>query len=40
MKPEGAYVLNLGRQWEERQVAKVLCALEVHEPGENWISKY
>jgi len=38
MKPEGAYVLNIGRQWEERQVAKILCALEVHEPGANWIS--
>ena len=40
MKPEGSYVLSIGRTWEEKQVIKTLCGLEVHEPGENWISKY
>jgi hypothetical protein len=37
MKPEGSYVLDL-RVNEERQVAKTLIALAVHEPGDNWIS--
>ena len=38
LKPEGAYVLDIGRSWEERQIVKMLCGLEVHEPGENWMS--
>jgi hypothetical protein len=38
MKPEGSHVLSIGRFWEEKQIAKILCGLEVHEPGENWIS--
>ena len=39
MKPEGSLVLSIGRTWEEKQVCKILCGLEVNEPGENWISK-
>ena len=39
MKPEGSYVLSIGRTWEEKQVCKILCGLEVNEPGENWISE-
>jgi hypothetical protein len=39
MKPEGSYALDIGRTWEERQVLKMMCGLEVHEPGENWPSQ-
>jgi hypothetical protein len=35
-KPEGSWELDLGRR-EERIVAKTLCVLATHEPGENWI---
>lgn len=39
MKPEGSYILDIGRTWEERQVLKMLCGLEVREPGDNWLSQ-
>ena len=37
MKPEGSYTLDVSR-YEERLIAKVLCALEFKEPGDNWMS--
>ena len=37
MKPEGSYALDLSR-WEERMMAKSLCALETKEPGANWLT--
>lgn len=37
MRPEGGYSLDLSR-WEERLVAKALCALETKEPGANWLT--
>lgn len=34
-KPEGSWELDLSRR-EERVVAKTLCVLATHEPGDNW----
>jgi len=38
MKPDGALELDLSHN-EERVVVKILGALMVTEPGENWIEK-
>jgi hypothetical protein len=35
-KPEGAWELDMSRR-EERVIAKTLCVLATHEPGDNWI---
>lgn len=34
-KPEGSWELDLSRR-EERIIAKTLCVLATHEPGDNW----
>ena len=38
LRPEGSLQLNLTRR-DERVVCKMLCALAVSEPGDNWIAK-
>lgn len=38
LKPDGAWEFELSR-YEERVVAKTLCALAVQEPGDNWPEK-
>ena len=35
-KPEGAWELDMTRR-EERVIAKTLCVLATHEPGDNWV---